>query len=106
MHGRVAVHLAGRGEQEPGSVGFGDIQRVLGSPAAHRERLQREALVIGRGCRTGEVGDHVDRTIDIDPGAHIAFGKLEPGMACQMSDIFRVPGREVVQAHDPVTPGD
>src|SRR5690606_20527068 len=41
MHQRVAVHLAGRCEEEPGAVTTRDLERIQGTVRADLERLDR-----------------------------------------------------------------
>ena len=64
MHLRVAVHLAGRRDQEPGPVDLREPERVVRAVRADLERGQRQAQVVDRRGRRGQVVDEVDRLVD------------------------------------------
>ena len=55
MHHRVAVDLAGAGEQEARAFGQGQAQRIVRAQAAYLERLDRQLQVVDWTGRTGEV---------------------------------------------------
>ena len=64
MHLRVAVDLAGRGDQEAGAVRLGQAERVVRPVGADLQRVQRQAQVVDRRGGRGEVVDEVDRLVD------------------------------------------
>src|SRR4051794_2615465 len=61
---RVAVHLARRGQQEPRPMRLGQPQRVVRPVRADLQRVQRQAQVVDRRRRRGQVVDEVDRLLD------------------------------------------
>ena len=64
VHLRVAVHLARRGDQEPRALGLGQAERVMRAVGADLQRVQRQAQVVDRRGRRGQVVDEVDRLLD------------------------------------------
>ena len=77
---RVAVDLAGRGDQEARALGLRQPERVVGAVGADLQRVQRQAQVVDRRGRRGEVVDEVDRLVDevrlddVDVHVHEALG--------------------------------
>jgi hypothetical protein len=106
VHGRVAVDLAGGGEDETGAVPVREAQRVLGSVAAHGQGLEGKTQVVRRRSRAGQMGNGVDGAGDVEAGTDVGLHEREPRAAHQVRDVIRPPGGQVVDACDAVTPGD
>ena len=62
---RVAVDLARRGEQEARAVRLGQPEHVVRAVGADLERVQRQAQVVDRARRAGEVEHAIDRLGDL-----------------------------------------
>ena len=62
----VAVDLGGRRQEEPGVLGLGQAQGVVGAERADLEGLDRELEVVDRAGRGGEVQHAVERPVDVD----------------------------------------
>src|ERR1700733_3893383 len=71
MDGRVAVDLAGRGEEEAGTLGPGQLQEQARSFATGRQGGEGPGQVGGRGGRRGQVDDRVDGAVDLGANAHV-----------------------------------
>ena len=65
VHERVAVDLAGRGQEELGALGLGQAEAVVRAEAADLEDLDRDALEVDRRRRAGEVHHGVDGAGDL-----------------------------------------
>src|ERR1700677_1958307 len=98
MFQRVAVDLAGGGDQEARALGLGQPERVVGAVGAHLQRVQRQAQVVDRRCWRGEVVDEVDRLLhevrlyEEDTDVHEALG------VANVLDVGERAGLEVVHA--------
>jgi hypothetical protein len=62
---RIAVHLAGGCDQEACPLGLGQSERVMRAVGADLQRVQRQAQVVDRRGRRGEVVDEVDRLVHV-----------------------------------------
>jgi hypothetical protein len=77
---RVAIDLAGGGDQEASALGLGQAERVVGAVGADLERVQRQAQVVDRRGGRGQVVDEIDvlldevRLDDVHPHVHEALG--------------------------------
>ncbi len=98
---RVAVDLAGRGEQEAGALELGDAEHVMGAVRADLERVQRQPQVVDRAGRRGEVVDEVDVLGDLDLAGDVDVAELE-GRVADVLDVLQRAGLEVVDADHPV----
>ena len=98
---RVAVDLARRGEQEAGAVRLGQAERVVRAVRADLQRVQRQAQVVDRRRRRGEVVDEVDRLVDEVRLDDVALEEHELGHA-DVLDVAQRPRLEVVDADDAV----
>jgi hypothetical protein len=96
--GRVAVDLAGRGEQEASARRPGEIERVLGPARADGERLERTGEVVRRARRAGEVQHRVDGTLDRDALDDVMHDELE--RVTQPLDVVERAARQVVDRDD------
>ena len=67
MHQRIAVDLAGGGEDEAGAVPLGQLQAVLGAERSGPERLDRQPVVGPRGGGRGQMEHHVE-AVELRPG--------------------------------------
>jgi hypothetical protein len=103
---RVAVHLAGGRQHEPGAGTVREAQRVLGAATANGERLERTAQVVRRRGRAREVGDDIDGTMHLERGRDVGLDEAEPPVTHEIGDIVQVAGRQVIDAHDRITAGD
>src|SRR5439155_13089249 len=97
---RVDVHLAGGRQQEAGTLGLGQAERLVGSEASDLQRLDRVLQVVDRGGRTGEVEHRVDRPGDMDVVGDVVVDEREPGSAHEVLDVVEVAGDEVVDRDD------
>ena len=102
---RVAVHLAGAGEQERRPVGLGQPEGVVRPERPDLERLYRVFEVIDRAGRAGEVEDVVDRVADLQRGRDVVPDVPEPGVGPERVEVFEAPGDEVVDGDDLVPGG-
>jgi hypothetical protein len=93
---RIAVHLAGRGLQDPRLQALGQPEHVDRAVHAGLGRLHRIELVVDRRRGAGEVVDpvdlHVQREGDVMPH------QFEVGIAQQVGDVLLAAGIEVVNA--------
>jgi hypothetical protein len=95
---RVAVDLAGRGDQEAGALGLGQAEGVMGSVGADLEGVQRQAQIVDRRGRRGEVVDEVDRLIDV-VGLDDVDADVEEALGvADVLDVGQRAGLEVVDA--------
>ena len=62
---RIAVDLAGGGDQEAGAMALGEAERVVGAVGADLERVQGQPQVVDRRGGRGEVVDEVDGLVDL-----------------------------------------
>ena len=99
---RIAVHLARRGEQEPGPVHLRQSERVVRPVRADLERLQREPQVVDRARGAREVVDEVEGLGELHVVREVLRQKGE-GVAPQVLDVRQGPRLEVVEADDAVT---
>ena len=95
---RVAIDLAGRGLQDPGSRAAREAQHVDGAVHARFRGLHGVKLIVDRRRRACEVVDLVD--FDIDRESHVVANELEARVVEQMRDVVTRTGEEIVQADD------
>jgi hypothetical protein len=100
---RVAVDLRGRGEEEARAMLLGQAERVMGAVGADLERVQRQAQVVDRRGRGGEVVDEVHRLLDEERLDDVVVEVDELGDP-DVLDVRERPRLEVVHADDAVTP--
>ncbi len=100
MLGRVAVHLARGGEQEPRALPFRKPERVVRSVGANLQRLERQAQVVDRAGGAREVEDEVDRLVDLEMPRQIVVQE-DKALAAEVLDVLERSGLEVVHADDP-----
>src|SRR5581483_8484798 len=93
---RIAVDLAGRGQEVPGPLVPGQAEGVVGAEAARFERFDRQRQVGLRGCRAGQVHDRVDGAGDVDAAAHVPAHEAEPVPTGEVGDVGHGAGAEVV----------
>ena len=103
VHLRVAVDLAGRGEEEPGVLGLGQAEAVVRAQAADLQDLDRDALEVDRRRRAGEVHDRVDLAGHPHVLADVVLDEREPAVAEQLLDVGHGTGDEVVDGDDTIT---
>src|SRR5206468_1921657 len=66
---RVAVHLAGRGEEVSRPFGSGQVEGASGSRRSHLQRFDGASEIVGRTGRTGEVENGGEWTLELQvPG--------------------------------------
>ena len=94
----VPVDLAGGGEEEPGVLGLGQPQAVVGAQAADLEGLDGQLQVVAGRGRAGKVEDGVDGALDRQGSAHIVADEAEVTPAHQVLDVGGRPGDAVVDA--------
>ena len=104
MNGGVAVHLRGRGLEDPAPETLGQAQHVDGAMHAGLGRLHGIVLIVDRRGRAGEIVDLVD--LDIERKRHVVAHQLEARMADQMLDVALAAGEEIVDANDVVAVGN
>ena len=107
VHLRVAVDLAGRGQEEAGALGLGQAEGVVGAEAADLQGLDRHLEVVDGRRRAGEV--HARRRPA--PGTHTkrltsCSTNVKPWLAEEVLDVGGRAGDEVVDADDLVAPGE
>jgi hypothetical protein len=105
MHLGVAVDLAGRGQEEPGRLGLGQAQAVVGAQAADLEDLDGDAREVGRRGRAGEVQHRIDLARHPDVLADVVLHEREPGPTEEVLDVVDRPREQVVDGDDLVVPG-
>ena len=83
---RVAVDLGGGGEQEAGALELRQAEHVVGAVGADLERVQRQAQVVDRAGRRGEVVDEVDRLVDVERLGQVVLqeGEVARRAMCSM----------------------
>ena len=97
---RIAVDLAGRRQEEPGALGLGQAEGVVGAEAADLEDLDRDPLEVGRRRRAGEVHHDIHRTGHPHVLADVVFDEREPALAEQLLDVGDGARHEVVDGDD------
>ena len=102
MHLRVAVHLAGGGEQEPRTLELGEPERVVRAVRAGLQRVQRKAQVVDGARERSEVEDEVERLLDRDVLDDVVVQEDEAVVA-QVLDVRERARLEVVEAEHAVT---
>ena len=98
---RVAVHLRRRGDQEARALELGQAERVVRAVRADLERVQRQAVVVDRAGRAGQMEHVVDALLDVDVLDDVDVAEREVVVA-DVLDVLERAGVEVVQADDPV----
>ena len=101
---RVAVHLAGRGLQDPRLDPLGQAEHVDRAVHAGLGRLHRVVLVVDRAGRAGQVVDLVD--LDVEREGHVVAHQLEHRVAHQVGDVALGAGEVVVDAQHVVAVGE
>jgi hypothetical protein len=97
VHLRVAVDLAGRGDQKAGALELGDAEHVVGPVGADLESVQRQPQVVDRTRWRGEVVDEVDVLGDVDLLGDVDVAEVEP-IVTDVGDVLQRPRLEVVDA--------
>jgi hypothetical protein len=100
VHLRVAVHLAGRGEQEARPLELREPERVVGPVRADLQGVQGHPQVVDRAGQRGEVVDDVDRLLELEVLDHVVVQEDE----VVVPDVLDVPeraGDQVVDADHP-----
>ncbi len=94
---RVSVYLAGRRDQEARTLGLGQPERVVRAVGAHLQRVQRQAQVVDRRGRRGEVVDEVDWLLHV-----VGLDDVNPHMdeAIGIADVLDVRERARLQVVD------
>ena len=89
---RVAVDLAGRGQEEAGVLGLGQAERVVRAEAADLQRLDRHLEVVLRRGRAGEV-QHARRPRPATQQvvADVVLDEREPGCPKRCSMLSSEP---------------
>ncbi len=100
MNFGVAVDLGGAGEQEPGVLGLGQAQGVVGAERAHLERWDRMCQVVDGAGRTGEMEHVVHRSIDLDRLGDIVLDEAERRPLQEGGQVTAAAGQQVVDADD------
>ena len=96
---RVAVHLRGRREQEAGTLGLRQPERVMRPVCADLQRVQRQPRVVDRARRRGHVVDEVERLVDLVVARDVDHHEREVVIA-DVLDVVERARLEVVQADD------
>lgn len=100
---RVAVYLAGTGQEEPGAVRVREFQAVLRALRADHQRLDRELLVVGGAGGTGEVHDPVELVAFVgDAVADVRLDECEARVVAEQVGVADLPTDVVVHADDGV----
>jgi hypothetical protein len=100
VHGRIAVHFAGRGLKDAAAQALGEPQHVNGPLHAGLRRLHGVVLVVdGRG-RASQIVDLID--FDVEGERHVVPDQLEALVPDQMVDVRLGAGEEIVDADDVV----
>ncbi len=100
MHRGVAIHLGGRGLENPSPEPLGQHQHVDGAQHVRFDGLDRVVLVMNRRGRAGQIVDLVD--FDEERLGHVVPEDLELLVIEQVLDVLSAAGEEVVQADDMV----
>ena len=98
---RVAVHLAGGGEDEPRALELREPERVVRAVRADLQRVQRQAQVVDRAGRRGEVEDEVHGLGKLDVRGHVVVHERERVIA-DVLDVREGSGVEVIDADHPM----
>ena len=96
----VAVNFRGAGQEEPGVLGSGQAERVVGAERADLQRGDRVGEVVGGAGRAGEVENVVDCAVDGDRLGDIVLDELEAGIRGEVVDVLERAGQEVIHAND------
>jgi hypothetical protein len=100
---RVAVDLAGGREQEARALVLGHAQRVMRPVAADLQRVQRQAQIVDRRGRRGEVVDEVEGLIHVVGVDDVEVEVDEALAVADVLDVRQRPRLQVVHADDPVS---
>src|SRR5262249_22146819 len=95
---RIAVNLAGRGNENWSAHFAGQVERVECALHTSANGPHRISLVMNRRGRTGQVVDLVD--LEAEAVAHVIPHHLEGVVIEQVADVLPAPGEEAVQADD------
>jgi hypothetical protein len=86
---RIAVHLAGGGEDESRALLSRQAERVQGAQAADLQRLDGQLEVVdgrGRGC---QVQDQIHIARHMDESRQVTLGEPESRPADEVGDVAR-----------------
>ena len=97
---RIAINLAGTGQQELCTTGFCQSQRLVGPEGADLEGLDRIFLVIDGACRRCEVKDGIDLGRDMDELGDIMADELESWIPEEMLDVSNISREQIIHHHD------
>ena len=98
---RIAVHLGGRGEDEPRALGLGEAERLVGAERADLQRRNRQLEVVDRARRARPVQHEIDRPLDIDVVGDVVLDEREVTVD-EVRDVFGGAGQQVVDADDAI----
>ena len=93
---RIAIHLAGRGLEDPRIQPLRQAQHVDGAMHAGLGGLHRVVLVVDRRGRAGEVVDLVD--FHIQREGHVVAHELEARVVDDRLQVVARAGIEIVDA--------
>jgi RNase P/RNase MRP subunit p29 len=95
VHLGIAVDLARRREQEASPLELREPERVVRPVGADLERLQRQAQVVDRAGRAGQVVDEINWLLDLEVARQVEVEKEEL-LASVVLDVLQRPRLEVV----------
>jgi 3-hydroxyacyl-CoA dehydrogenase len=96
VHGRVAVDLAGRRDQDARVLRLGEAEAVVDAERADLQRLDRDLQVVDRRGRRREVQDVVERSWHMDEVADVLVEELELLQREKVLEVPQVAGDEIV----------
>jgi hypothetical protein len=106
VHLRVAIDLAGRREQESGSLELRQAERVMRSLGADLQRVQGQALAVDRARRARQVVDDVDLLIGEERLRQVVVHEEKVRAPVDVLDVLQRASVEVVDTQHAVPAGE
>ena len=99
VHRGIAVHLRGRGNQNPRLLGQGQAQTIVGAQGTYFQRLDGNLQVVYGRRRRCKVKDVVQRTVQVDVRADVVVHKGEFRQALEVLQVAQIASNQIVHSH-------
>ena len=96
MHLRIAIHLTGAGQKQPGTHPPSQAEHVVSAEEAGFSRFDRIELVVHRRCWAGQMPDPVH--LNPQRFRYVVADQLKARMADPLGDVGLAAGEVVVEA--------